>query len=152
MATDDDAETGEKTLFQAYGFESLVPNWGRFMITIDKASRVPVYAQMVQAFKSLVMLSKVHAHERIPSVRRMAAQLQVNPNTVQKAYALLKREQIIYSVAGKGDFVADNAEAIKQMKRQSLTERLSALAVEARGAGMWIDEIFTIIDDAYSGG
>lgn len=122
------------------------------MITIDKSAKTPIYEQIVQAFKSLVMMSKVHAHEQVPSVRRMARQLHINPNTVQKAYALLKSEKIIYSIAGKGDFVADNVAKIKQMKKQQLVDHLSALAKEARDAGMWIEEIFTIIDDAYSGG
>jgi len=121
------------------------------MITVDPNSKTPIYQQIVQSLKSLVMMSKLPAHEKLPSVRRMARQLHINPNTVQKAYSILKDENMIYSIAGKGDFVADNVSKIKQMKKQQLVDSLSLLAKEARDAGMWIEEIFTIIDDAYSG-
>lgn len=115
-----------------------------------KNDGTPIYQQIVQDFRHKIMTKKMHAHERIPSVRALARELGVNPNTVQKAYRILKAEQLIYSLAGKGDFVADNAEALKEMKREHLIRTFIRATREARDSGMWIDEIISIIDDAYS--
>ena len=120
------------------------------MIKLDPSSKKPIYEQIVQGFKSLVMMGKLHAHEQIPSVRSLAKQLGINPNTVQKAYAILKSEGFLYSVAGKGDFVADNASRIKEMKKAEIRELFVKATREARDSGMWTDEIFAIVDEAYS--
>lgn len=120
------------------------------MTAISRNSKVPVYEQIVQDFRTKIMTHKMHAHEQLPSVRALARELGINPNTVQKAYRALKAENLIYSKAGTGDFVADNPEAVKAMKRERLIETLRTATREARDCGMWIDEIFSIIDEAYS--
>ncbi|MGI6153674.1 MAG: GntR family transcriptional regulator [Christensenellaceae bacterium] len=120
------------------------------LIKLDPASKKPIYEQIVDGVKTLVMTSKLHAHEQVTSVRKLAKELGINPNTVQKAYALLEKEGLLYSVAGKGDFVADNVAKIKDLKKAQIKEMFEAATIEARDAGMWIDEIFTLIDDAYS--
>ena len=121
-------------------------------LSLDPASKLPIYEQIVRSMKTMVMTGKLHAHEPVPSVRKTAAALGINPNTVQKAFALLRQEGILYSVAGKGDFVADNGGRIKEMKRQEIRDMFVRATQEARDSGMWIDEIFTIVDEAYSGG
>jgi len=121
------------------------------MIALDPASKKPIYEQIVQGLKSLVMTGKLRPHEQIQSVRRTAKELGINPNTVQKAYALLEKEGILYSVAGKGDFVADNAARIKEMRKQEIHDLFVRATREARDSGLWIDEIFAIVDEAYSG-
>lgn len=121
------------------------------VLTLDPESKTPIYLQIVQEMKTLVMTGKLHPHEQIPSVRKAAKSLAVNPNTVQKAYAALEREGILYSVTGKGDFVADNAARIKEMRKQEIREMFQRVTREARDSGLWIDEIFSIVDEAYSG-
>ena len=121
------------------------------MLTLDPESKTPIYLQIVQEMKTLVMTGKLHPHGQIPSVRKTAKSLAVNPNTVQKAYAALEREGILYSVTGKGDFVADNAARIKEMRKQEIREMFQRVTREARDSGLWIDEIFSIVDEAYSG-
>lgn len=120
------------------------------LIQLDHLSKQPIYRQIVDGLKSLVMMGKLHPHEQIPSVRKMARELGVNPNTIQKSYALLEKEGILYSVAGKGDFVADNAMRIKEMRKEEIREMFVKATREARQSGLWIDEIFTIVDEAYS--
>ncbi len=120
------------------------------MLKLYLTDKTPVYAQIVQGIKSQIMTAKVHAHEQLPSVRMLAKQLGINPNTVQKSYALLKKQGLIYSVAGKGDFVADNAARVKEMKRQQIIDMFVLATQEARDSGMWIDEIISIVDDAYT--
>ena len=120
------------------------------LIQLDHSLKQPIYRQIVDGLKSLVMMGKLHPHEQIPSVRKMARELGVNPNTIQKSYALLEKEGILYSVAGKGDFVADNAMRIKEMRKEEIREMFVKATREARQSGLWIDEMFTIVDEAYS--
>ena len=120
------------------------------LIQLDHSLKQPIYRQIVDGLKSLVMMGKLHPHEQIPSVRKMARERGVNPNTIQKSYALLEKEGILYSVAGKGDFVADNAMRIKEMRKEEIREMFVKATREARQSGLWIDEIFTIVDEAYS--
>ena len=120
------------------------------MFQLKRDSEVPIYLQIVQDLRHRIMTAKMHAHEKVPSVRALARELGVNPNTVQKAYGLLKRDGLIYSVSGRGDFVADNAEKLKALRRDDLISTFVKTTKEARDAGMWIDEIFKIVDEAYS--
>ncbi len=120
------------------------------MIKLDAQSNKPKYLQIVDTVKTLVMTSKMHPHEQLPSVRKLAGQLQINPNTVQKAYAILEKQEIIYTKAGKGDFVADNAAMIKSMNREKIVELFEEATREAKAAGLWIDEIFNMVDEMYS--
>lgn len=120
------------------------------MFQIDSSSKIPVYLQIAHDFRHKIMTSKMHAHEQLPSVRSLARELGINPNTVQKAYAELKKDELIYSKPGKGEFVAENQAKLKEMKKDDLIATFVRATKEARDSGMWIDEIFTIIDEAYS--
>ena len=76
------------------------------MIFINTASGVPIYEQLIQNVTRLVEAGVLKPHDRLPSVRALAAELGVNPNTVAKAYQELERTGIIYSVPGRGSFIA----------------------------------------------
>lgn len=119
-------------------------------IQLDPDSKVPVYRQIAQDLRHKIMTSKMHAHERLPSVRALARELGINPNTVQKAYASLKSDSLLYSRAGVGDFVSENTNKLKELKHDQIIQTLRETTKEARDSGMWIDEIFNIIDEAYS--
>ncbi|MEF9863731.1 MAG: GntR family transcriptional regulator [Christensenellaceae bacterium] len=119
-------------------------------IKLDKTLKMPIYEQLIAGIKNLIMTGKLHAHQQIISVRAMAKELGINPNTVQKAYALLKQDDLLYSVAGKGDFITESAVHLKDFKKDEIKELFYTATKQAQNAGMWIDEIFTIIDEAYS--
>lgn len=75
------------------------------MIRIDPYSRSPIYEQVIHRISELIMVGDLKNGDKLPSVRTLAKDLGVNPNTVQKAYAELERRRIIYTVSGKGNFV-----------------------------------------------
>ncbi len=120
------------------------------MIKLDMRSNEPVYQQIVSRLKYLILASKIHAHEKLLSVRNLARELEVNPNTVQKSYMILESEGLIYSIVGKGDYVADNSDAIREMKRRQIVDAFKKATLDARDSGMWIDEIIRVVDEAYS--
>lgn len=76
------------------------------MFDIDLMSRVPIYEQLYRKVIELILKGVLTEQEKLPSVRSLATQLGVNPNTVAKAYTLLERDGIICSLAGRGSFIA----------------------------------------------
>ncbi len=92
------------------------------MLELDLRSRKPIYEQLIDKFKQLIIHDVLKQDEKLPSVRMLAQQLSINPNTIQKAYRELEAQGYIYSVKGKGSFVnsmvpeANHAE-IKKSKR-----------------------------------
>ncbi len=76
------------------------------MFDIDLMSRIPIYEQLYRKVIELILKGVLVEQDKLPSVRNLATQLGVNPNTVAKAYSLLERDGIIYSLAGRGSFIA----------------------------------------------
>ena len=76
------------------------------MIVIDYRDTRPIYEQVVEKFKILILKGGLQADEQMPSVRSLAMDLSINPNTIQKAYTELERQGFIYTVRGRGNFVA----------------------------------------------
>ena len=76
------------------------------MISIDITGRMPIYEQIYRAVCSEITRGILKENDKIPPSRTLAQQLGLNPNTVAKAYQMLERDGIIYTLAGKGSFVA----------------------------------------------
>ena len=76
------------------------------MINIDYQSRTPIYEQIVERFQMLILKGVLKPDDQMPSVRSLALQLSINPNTIQKAYAQLEQQGYIYPVKGRGNFVS----------------------------------------------
>jgi len=111
-------------------------------------SRVPIYEQLKNKIYELAVLGQLRANDQLPSVRNLARDLGVNPNTVQKAYQELERENIIYSVTGKGSFLS--AKLDTQLERQYL-RKISAAAIQARQCGVKLDLALDTIRRTYEG-
>lgn len=86
------------------------------MFDIDLMSRVPIYEQIYQKVIELILKGVLNEMDKLPSVRTLATELGVNPNTVAKAYALLERDKIICSLAGRGSFIAKPDKLLAQNK------------------------------------
>ena len=97
------------------------------MITIDYQDRRPIYEQIVERLQMLIVRGILEGDSQLPSVRQMAADLSLNPNTIQKAYAILEKDGYIYSVKGRGNFVSANKNLVEDKKRTWLSELHSCL-------------------------
>ena len=84
------------------------------MFDIDLMSRTPIYEQLYRKVTQLIHKGILKEKDKLPSVRSLAGDLGVNPNTVAKAYTLLERDGIIYSLAGRGSFVAKSDTPLAQ--------------------------------------
>ncbi len=105
-------------------------------LTIDLRDRRPIYEQLIDQVVTLVLHGVMLPDEQLPSVRALAGELAINPNTIQKAYAELERRGITYSVPGRGSFVNPNAAALRQIHQDRLLGAAEELLVEARAIGM----------------
>ena len=120
------------------------------MILLDYKDSRPIYEQVVDKLKELMILGVLNEDEQMPSVRSLATELSINPNTIQRAYAELERNGFLYSVKGRGSFVG-SIHKLKEAKRRELSEKMGALAKEARGLGMDSGEFARLADNAFAG-
>ena len=105
------------------------------MVYIDYQDGTPIYEQIVNRYKNLIASGVLQPEEKMPSVRNLAMELSINPNTIQRAYGELERQGYTYSVKGRGNFVSNNA-GLKEQKQKELLTRLDGLMEEARDAGI----------------
>jgi GntR family transcriptional regulator len=120
------------------------------MFELDLRSRLPVYEQLVEKFKELIINEILKSDEKLPSVRALAADLTINPNTIQKAYKELERQEYIYSVKGKGSFVAPVKKNINKENIEKLKQELKKILSEVMFLGMKKEEIYNIVTEIES--
>ncbi|HWP96984.1 MAG TPA: GntR family transcriptional regulator [Syntrophomonadaceae bacterium] len=115
------------------------------MFEIDLRSRAPIYEQLVEKIKELIIHNVLKADEQLPTVRVLAGELTINPNTIQKAYRELEHLGYIYSLPGKGSFVkaasADGREARLQFLESEIRKTISEMIF----LGMTLQEIVALI-------
>lgn len=114
------------------------------MISIDYRSGEPIYDQIVSGILKLRAVGALRAGDKLPSVRALALEIGINPNTVQKAYAILESHGVIYSVAGKGSFLSGEESALSLL-RQAAREEFAQAVAKARLAGVSEEELIAMI-------
>lgn len=115
------------------------------LLDMSLQSGVPIYEQLYGRVAELVARSVLEPDDQLPTVRSLAKDLGVNPNTVQKAYQQLERDGIIYSLAGKGSFIAGKDKSIPAIRTRAVLAFRTA-AEEALRAGMTKRELCGEID------
>ncbi len=120
------------------------------MFTLDYKSRLPIYEQLYKDITRMAALGAIEQGEPLPSVRSLAQELGVNPNTVQKAYQMLEHDGIICSVPGKGSFLSGDVSAISQ-QREIAAEKLNDALQTAADCGIPKAEVLTQVNDIFSG-
>lgn len=121
------------------------------MIVIDYTDRRPIYEQIVERFQSLVLCGILEKDAPLPSVRNLAMELAINPNTIQRAYTELERRGVIYTVKGKGNFVSD-IHALLKLREKEIKEEMRLLVRKAKEAGFSKEEVSRLMDTAWQGG
>ena len=96
------------------------------MIVIDSRDKRAIYEQVVDRLSDLMLIGVLQPGEKLPSVRSLAVDLSINPNTIQKAYLELERQGYVYSVKGVGSFVSDT-DVIKNNKKTVIYKELGEL-------------------------
>ena len=115
------------------------------MIILDYTDRRPIYEQIVERFQSLVLCGVLEKDAPLPSVRNLAMELSINPNTIQRAYTELERRGVIYAVKGKGNFVADR-KPLLALREKEVKAEAERLVHKAREAGMTKEMLEILLD------
>lgn len=120
------------------------------VLTVDPRSGVPIYLQVIEQVKRSVALGILQAGEQLPTVKQLALDLTINPNTVAKAYKELERDGVIETAAGKGSFVRTNGSANSAKSAASDVARdvFEAAVREAKSIGLSADEIRNLTNAA----
>lgn len=121
------------------------------MLYIDYKSGTPIYEQVYNGILQLAALGVLRPGEQLPSVRAVAAEAGVNPNTVQKAYAMLERDGVIRSAPGRGSFLAEQS-ALLDTRRRAALEGLKTAVTEAVQAGVTQQEILETVNRCFEKG
>ena len=101
-------------------------------ILINNASNRPVYQQIVDQVKRDIALGRIIKNEKLPTVRQLAGQIAINPNTIAKAYRQLEQQGIIVTKAGAGAFVANlDSNLSRSVRKKVISEELERIAVDA---------------------
>ena len=117
------------------------------MITIETTSFIPIYEQIKNGIKGKISLGVLKANEPLPSIRDLAAELVVNPNTVARAYRDLESEGFITTRKGKASFVTENSSSLIKQERQRFIDEVFEKAIsEARKFGLGEEEIRDIVE------
>lgn len=113
------------------------------MIVLDYRDSRPLYQQVKDSLRRMMLTGLLEPDEKLPTVRTLATQLAINPNTIQRAYAELEAEGYIYSVAGRGSFVsAGDGEHLRRIAE--LTGRLVPLLEELKSLGYTREQLLVL--------
>ena len=110
------------------------------MLSLNFRDARPIYEQVKDGLRRLVITGAIQEGEKLPSVRALASSLAINPNTIQKAYEALEAEGYVYSVPGKGSFAADCAKAA-QFRTEGLLEQFDVLITELLYLGVGVEHL-----------
>lgn len=107
--------------------------------------RLPIYTQIVDYLKGKIINGEIKEGEKLPSVREIATSLKVNPNTVQRSYQVLELEDIIFTKRGKGSFVTEDGNKIKDLKLSTANEIVNNFIEDMKRLGFEREEVIDLI-------
>ncbi|MFI3212634.1 MAG: GntR family transcriptional regulator [Eubacteriales bacterium] len=115
------------------------------MIVLDYKDSRPIYEQIVDKFQALILRGILEEDSKMPSVRNLAMELSINPNTIQKAYVELERQGFIYTIKGRGNFVS-HKDLLLEYHKQEILEKAYLLIKEGKELGLTKKEVMAYLD------
>lgn len=120
-----------------------------YVRSLNLTGKLPIYMELADKIEEMVLDGILEQNSQLESVREMANELAVNPNTIQKAYSELERRGVIYSLNGKGSFISENIEPIRDAKMAAITGKLEKLVFSLKKLGVGKEKILTVVDTVY---
>ena len=105
------------------------------MLNINYRDIRPIYEQIADGIEDLILHGVYPAESQLPSVRQLATELSINPNTIQRAFTLLESKGVTYSVKGRGNFVSADGASVRSRRLAEISAQLRALVAAARELG-----------------
>lgn len=105
------------------------------MIQIDYRDGRPIYEQVVDQIEQLAICGVLQADSKLPSVRQLATELSINPNTIQRAYGELEQRGVIYAARGRGNFISGDFSKLRERRLDEIGTQVRSLVKTARDLG-----------------
>lgn len=118
------------------------------MILLDYRDKRPIYEQVVDKLEHLIVSGALEENEKMPSVRNLGMELSVNPNTIQRAYNQLEQEGYLYTVTGRGSFVAPEQEW-REGKQEKMLQEWTLVTRKAKDAGLSEEQLTRELHQIY---
>lgn len=119
-------------------------------IIISNHSKEPIYEQITNQVKTSILSGDLQEGEAIPSMRQLAKELKISVITTKRAYEELEKEGFIYSIVGKGSFIAEqNVDMVREKKRHAIEEQLAAVITNSREIGLSLEELQELLTLLY---
>ncbi len=119
-------------------------------LIISNSSKEPIYEQITNQIKTAILAGELQEGIALPSIRQLAKDLQISVITTKRAYEELEKAGFIYSIVGKGSFVAEqNLEVIREKKLKVIEEQLSAVITNSKEIGLTFDELQELLTILY---
>ena len=110
-------------------------------------SSTPLYLQIMEQIKFMIAVGSYKAGDKLASVRELAAEAEVNPNTMQKALSELEREGLLFTQRTSGRFVTDNSKTIAELRRSLANEQLDVFLKKMYNLGYSAEEVMKLLQD-----
>ena len=121
------------------------------MLHLDYRDIRPIYAQITDEVRQQIAAGVLVQGDKLPSVRELAVELSINPNTIQRAYMELEQQGLICPVKGKGSFVTDSSR-IRQIGMEETLSELKEIAEKGKALGVGEEEMISVICSCYKEG
>lgn len=118
---------------------------------MDFDGKAPIYIQIMAFIKTEIINEKLKIGDKLPSVREMAERFKVNPNTIQRAYQELEREEITYTQRGMGTFIKDDEDIMARLKQEMAKEMIDNFIKGMKNIGFSNEEVISIIKEKITG-
>lgn len=105
------------------------------MLGIDYRDSRPIYEQVVDGVEEMIVRGVWGPDTQLPSVRQLASELSINPNTIQRAYGELEKRGVVYSVKGRGNFVSGDGSVLRSRRLEEIGKQIAELVAAARALG-----------------
>ena len=122
------------------------------MFLVNPRSKQPLYEQLVEQLRRQIVLGGMKAGAAMPSVRQLATELGINPNTIQKAYRRMEEEGMILSIPGKGSFVSEDLADMLLKQRENQRSKARQMLQACRETGLTKEEITQMVEEIYKEG
>lgn len=121
------------------------------MIIIDPISRTPIFEQIKEQIINLINTGELKTDDRLPSIRQLASDLDLNVNTVKRAFQELEEQQVTYSIPGKGIFVSKTAVA-NEIVLSEAEKELTRILSSSKARGITLERVIDIAEKIYEKG
>ena len=121
---------------------------GDEVILIDIRSRTPIFEQIKEQIINLINIGELKPDDKLPSIRQLASDLDLNVNTVKRAFQELETERVTYSIPGKGIFVSPEAKANK-IVQEGAEKELTRILTSSKAKGITLERVIELVNEIY---